>query len=227
MPMMWPGEVCEGLASETASRLPDEGRRLGFGVYTRLTRGWTVVARQKLVLTYQDYLKMPDDRTRKEIIGGELFVTAAPSPLHQGVVLGLASALRSVVRAHGLGEILVSPIDVVLSQTDVVQPDIIFVAAVNRQIIGDAAIHGAPDLVVEVLSPSTLRLDRQHKLDLYARAGIPEYWIVDTDSRVVEVYQLAEGAYRLDRRFAEGELYQSALTPELWVNFQDIWTPPR
>ncbi len=183
------------------------------------------MARQKLVLTYQDYLKMPDDRTRKEIIAGELYVTAAPSPLHQRVVLGLAAALLSAAREHNLGEVLVSPVDVVLSQTDVVQPDIVFIAAVSSQIIGDAAIHGAPDLVVEVLSPSTLKLDRQRKLDLYARAGVLEYWIVDPDSRAVEIYRLTQGAYRLERRISEGEVIRSALLTGLTLDLRDLFGP--
>lgn len=179
--------------------------------------------RQKLVLTYEDYLRMPDDRTRKQIVGGELHVTAAPSPGHQRVVLSLASALRAAARSCGLGEVLVTPIDVVLSQTDVVQPDVVFVAAARRAIVGDAAIHGAPDLVVEVLSPSTLRLDRQRKLDLYARAGIPEYWIADPDGRQVEIYRLVEGSYRLERRVEEGKAAQSVLFPQLVVESAESW----
>lgn len=192
------------------------------GVYCR-REGVAAVGRQKLVLTYEDYLKMPDDRTRKEIIGGELYVTASPSPAHQRAVLGLASALRFAARTHGLGEILVSPIDVVLSQTDVVQPDVVFIAAASTQIIGNAAIHGAPDLVLEVLSPSTLKMDRQRKLDLYARAGVPEYWIADADNRTVEIHRLVQGAYRLERRVAQGDVARSELFPQLTVDLSEAW----
>lgn len=181
------------------------------------------MAREKLVLTYQAYLKMPDDRTRKEIIGGELYVTAAPSPLHQRVVVRLTSILGVHVRERGLGEVLVSPIDVVLSQTDVVQPDIVFIATANRHIVGDAAIHGAPDLVIEVLSPATFRLDRQRKFDLYGHAGISEYWIVDADSQAVEIYRLRQGAYHLERRLTEDEEVRTDLLPELVLAVRDIW----
>ncbi len=181
------------------------------------------MARQKLVLTYQDYLKMPDDRTRKEIIGGDLYVTAAPSPLHQRVVVRLVSMLSGYVREHALGEVLVSPIDVVLSQIDVVQPDIIFVAAANAHIVGDAAVQGAPDVVIEVLSPSTLKLDRERKMDLYARAGVREYWIVDPDNRTVEMYLPAPGALQLERRFQEGHSIQSDLFPGLSIDLYDVW----
>ena len=181
------------------------------------------MARQKLVLTYQDYLKMPDDRTRKEIIGGDLYVTVAPSPLHQRVVVRLVSMLSGYVRERGLGEVLVSPIDVLLSQIDVVQPDIIFVAAANAHIVGDAAVQGAPDVVIEVLSPSTLRLDRERKMDLYARAGVREYWIVDPDNRVVEIYLPAKGPFQLERRFQEGLSIQSDLIPGLSIDLHDVW----
>lgn len=181
------------------------------------------MARQKLILTYEDYQQMPDDRTRKQIIGGDLYVTAAPSPPHQRLVVRLVSILSPHARDRGLGEILVSPVDVVLSQTDVVQPDIVFVAAANQRIVGDAAIQGAPDLVVEVLSPSTLKLDRERKLDLYARAGIPEYWIADPDSRAVEIYRLVGGAYHLEGRITEGDVIRSDLFPELAIGLNSLW----
>lgn len=181
------------------------------------------MARQKLVLTYEDYLKMPDDRTRKQIIGGDLYVTAAPSPLHQRVVVELTSILHAHAREHGLGTILVAPVDLVLSQVDVVQPDILFVAEANRHIIGAAAVQGVPDLVIEVLSPSTLKIDRDRKMDLYARAGIPEYWIVDPDSRAAELYRLAQGAYRLERCVPDDDVIRSTLFPGLAVGLHNIW----
>lgn len=181
------------------------------------------MARGKLVLTYQDYLQMPDDRTRKEIIGGDLYVTPAPTPLHQRIVTALVSILRAHVRAHGLGEVLVSPIDVVLSQTDVVQPDIVFIARANEQIIGEAAIQGAPDLVVEVLSPSTVKMDRGRKMEVYARSGIPEYWIVDPDALTVEIYRLEQGTYRLELRAPAGDVIHSALFPGLAIAPAHLW----
>ncbi|MDR7421771.1 MAG: Uma2 family endonuclease [Armatimonadota bacterium] len=182
------------------------------------------MSRQKLVLTYDDYLRMPDDRTRKEIIGGELFVAAAPSPAHQRVVVHVAASLLAAARTHGLGEVLVAPLDVVLSRTDVVQPDVVFVAAPRRAIVGEAAIHGAPDLIVEVVSPSTRKVDRRRKFDLYARAGVAEYWIVDLDGHLVDIYGLAGGAYRLERRVVEGELARSSRFPQLVVDPAGAWT---
>lgn len=181
------------------------------------------MAREKLILTYQDYLRMPDDRTRKEILGGDLYVTPAPTPAHQRVVAELVAILRTHAKRHGAGEVFVSPLDVVLSQTDVVQPDIVFVAEANKPIIGEAAVQGPPDLIIEVLSPSTVKLDRGRKMDLYARSGVVEYWIVDPDNRSVEVYRLEGGAYRLELRAHEGAIVRSTLFPGLEVSPADLW----
>ncbi|OFX31671.1 MAG: hypothetical protein A2Z07_05025 [Armatimonadetes bacterium RBG_16_67_12] len=181
------------------------------------------MAREKLILTYQDYLKMPDDRTRKEILGGDLYVTPAPTPAHQRVVVRLASLLSTHVEHHGPGEVFVSPIDVVLSQTDVVQPDIVFVVGANTHIIGEAAVQGPPDLVIEVLSPSTVKLDRGRKMGLYARSGVAEYWIVDPDNRSVEVYRLEGSAYRLELRAHEGDMIRSDLFPGLVISPAGLW----
>jgi len=134
------------------------------------------MARGKLVLTYQDYLQMPDDRNRREILGGDLYVTPAPSPLHQRVLANLAEVLNQWVRARAIGKVFPSPIDVVLSQVDVVQPDLAYVSADRLQIVTGTGIQGAPDLVIEVLSRSTARLDRGHKMETYARFGVQEYW---------------------------------------------------
>lgn len=178
---------------------------------------------RELILTYQDYLQMPDDRTRKEILGGDLYVTPAPPPVHQRAVTNLTSILNTYAAGHGLGTVFVSPIDLVLSQTDVVQPDIVFVSAANKRIIGEAAIQGTPDLVVEVLSPSTAKLDRGRKKELYARSGIPEYWILDPEGRTVEVYRLSAGAYRQDLRASGSDAIHPDLFPGLAVNLASLW----
>jgi Uma2 family endonuclease len=181
------------------------------------------MAREKVILTYEDYCKLPDNGTRKEILGGELFVTPAPTPQHQHVVGTLYAALKTYTDARRLGEALTSPIDVVLAPTDVVQPDIVFIAQRRRDIIGEAAIHGAPDLVVEVLSPGTAAIDRGRKMRLYARTAVAEYWIVDPDAHVIEVYQLEGSTYRLAGR-AEHGAWTPALFPGLVVTLDTLWT---
>ncbi len=182
----------------------------------------SVMARQKVILTYEDYQKLPDNGTRKEILGGELFVTPAPTPRHQHAVGTMYAALKTHIDARRLGEVLTSPIDVVLSPTDVVQPDIVFIAERRRDIIGEAAIHGAPDLVVEVLSPGTAAIDRGRKMQAYARATVPEYWIVDLDVRAVEVYHLEGGKYRLAAR-AERGAWTPELFPGLVITLDTLW----
>lgn len=129
----------------------------------------------ELRLTYEDYCRMPPGE-RYELLEGDLRkMTPAPSVLHQKVSGGIEKALRQWVDGHSLGEVYDAPIDVVLSEHNVVQPDILY------------TIQGAPDLVVEILSPSTVELDRGTKRRLYARYGAREYWIVDPDGRSIEV----------------------------------------
>src|SRR6266498_4123278 len=133
-----------------------------------------------LRFTYEDYLLLPEDR-RYEIIDGDLFMTPAPGTPHQRIVGNLYLRLRQHVDDSGLGEVLCAPCDVVLSPTDVVQPDILFVAAARLSIIGEKYISEAPDLVVEVLSPSTAERDQDLKMKLYARFAVREFWIADPE----------------------------------------------
>jgi Uma2 family endonuclease len=154
------------------------------------------------LLTYDDYAALPNDGKRYEILDGILYVTAAPSRNHQRVVLTLAMSLETHVRARNLGEVNIAPFDVILSDPNVVEPDIIFVATNRMSSFSNRGFEGAPTLVVEVLSPSTARVDQNTKLQIYARHGVPFYWIVDPEARVIDTYVLAESAYRTPQRFA-------------------------
>jgi Uma2 family endonuclease len=149
-----------------------------------------------VVLTYADYAAIPADGRRYELHEGEVSVTPAPGTRHQEVVGNLYLALRQHVDAGLGGRVFVSPIDCLLSDTSVVQPDLVYVAADRAAVVTARGIEGAPTLVVEVLSPSTVQIDRAVKRQLYARHGVPCYWIVDPDARRVEAYVLAEGAYQ-------------------------------
>src|SRR5712691_11341392 len=126
-------------------------------------------------LTYEDYRLLPEDR-RYEVIDGELFMTPAPTPYHQIVALNVATALGEHVLGLKLGTVLIAPCDVVLSETDVVQPDILFIAAERASVIGEKYISAAPDLVIEVFSPSTAGRDQTLKKKLYAPRGVKELW---------------------------------------------------
>jgi Uma2 family endonuclease len=144
-------------------------------------------------ITWQDVQQLPDDGHRHEAIGGELYVTPAPTPRHQDIVLRLAIRLREILVEPGLGRLWVAPIGVEFPDTgEGVQPDIVFVSTARRDRIVEAGIQGAPDLVVEVLSPTTESRDRGVKRKLYERQGVSVYWIVDPEAGAVEIRTFGE-----------------------------------
>jgi Uma2 family endonuclease len=145
--------------------------------------------------TYAEFARLPSEGgKRHEIIAGELFVTPAPALRHQRVVGRIMILLGGFVDAHGLGTVFPGPVDVLFAEGDYLEPDLVFVARGHEALLSDRGIEGPPDLVVEVLSPSTEARDRGLKLDRYRRFGVGEYWIVDPDGRTVEVWKLAAGA---------------------------------
>lgn len=146
--------------------------------------------------THKDYLTLPDNGHQYEIVDGVLYMSPSPSRWHQDAVLQLALYLKQFVSSHQSGKVFIAPFDVELDFKTVVQPDILVVLNANSHIITDNGIIGAPDLVVEVASPGTASYDRNQKLNLYERAGIQEYWIVDVMAHTVEVLILSNGKYR-------------------------------
>ena len=145
-------------------------------------------------LTYEDYVLLPDDGRRHELIDGEHFVTPSPAARHQAILQNLLLELGPPIRELGLGQLHLAPLDVILSEVDVVQPDLLFVRREREAIVGDW-VRGAPDLAAEILSPSTRHQDETEKRDLYERHGVAEYWIVDPKAESIEVRRLAGGAY--------------------------------
>ena len=153
----------------------------------------TPASRADTRLTYDDLLLFPDDGLRHEIIDGEHYVTASPNVRHQLVVGRLYGEIYVYLKVHpGTGTLLTAPIDVVLSRHDVVEPDLLFVAADQAGIVTVANLQGAPALVVEVLSPSTRKRDAQIKRRLFARSGVREYWLVDPELDTVQVYRRSD-----------------------------------
>ena len=160
-------------------------------------------------ISYDDLQQTPEDGRRYEIYDGEVFVVPAPVPLHQIVALNVYDRFRGWVRQHG-GLVLVSPIDIVLSDYNVVQPDVVFFTPERLHLIrAREPIRAAPDLAVEVLSSSTRATDRGKKMQLLARYGVPEYWLVDADASTIEVYQLDAGAFVLRQAASVGERVRS------------------
>ena len=141
----------------------------------------------RTILTYDGIQAAPDDGLRRELLGGDLCVSPAPTPLHQFTVTELIVALSAYGKLHG-GKTCPAPIDVVFSQTDAVQPDVVYIDAARLLIIGPKNIQGAPSLLIEVLSPSSSDVDPVRKLATYARHGVPEYWIVDPATRSIAAY---------------------------------------
>lgn len=144
-------------------------------------------------VTWQDVQQMPDDGNRYEAIEGDLYMTPAPTPRHQILLLRFYDALAAVLREQHGGILLVAPVGVEFPSTgEGVQPDLMFVSDERRRIIRDTSVRGAPDLVVEILSPSTASHDRGPKRRLYERQGVREYWIVDPDENAVDVWHFGE-----------------------------------
>ncbi|HEX2831835.1 MAG TPA: Uma2 family endonuclease [Thermoanaerobaculia bacterium] len=140
-------------------------------------------------LTYEDYLELPNDGKRYEIIDGELYVNPAPVPLHQIIIRQLLRRIQDHLDTHGGGEAIGAPIDVVLGRETVVQPDVIVVLRERVSIIGPTNVNGAPDLVIEVLSQRTRSYDETAKRKVYEQAGVKEYWIVDPERTEIRVHR--------------------------------------
>ncbi len=172
-------------------------------------------------LTYEDYCRAPDDE-RYELLNGELMMVPAPNTKHQKILLGLGSELRRFVEEHELGEVYVAPLDVVLSDTDVVQPDVLFISRAREHRITDKNVQGAPDLVIEILSPSTAERDLEDKHELYGRHGVLEYWIIDPVAETVAVHRQRDGKLERTGRFGRGESLATALLEGLALELDDI-----
>lgn len=177
----------------------------------------------RTILTYKDYEALPADGRRYELHEGELSVTPAPSPKHQQVSRNLAMALHQHVMSRGLGEVLFSPIDCMLSDITVIQPDIVYLDTARLPAITSRGIEGPPTLVVEILSLSTIQIDRGVKFQLYARHGVPCYWIVDPEARVIEAYQLTGEAYEPRARMQGSEPVVLPPFPDLALVPASIW----
>jgi Uma2 family endonuclease len=148
-------------------------------------------------MTVDDYLAMPDDGKRYELLDGSLEEMTGPNLKHQRVLLRLAVLLVRELQDAGVGEVLTAPFDVVLGERTVLQPDVLFIRCENTGVLNDRNARGAPDVVVEVLSDSTRRKDVVRKTRLYARAGVPWYWVVDPDVDRIEFLRRDGEGYAL------------------------------
>ena len=164
-------------------------------------------------LTYADYRTTPDDR-RYELLDGELLDIPSPGEAHQRFQAELGFFLGSHIRERRIGRLYLSLTEVVLSDVDVVQPDLLFVSNERMDIIVPSGVHGGPDLVVEILSPATAERDTGYKRALYARHGVKEYWLVSTDAGTITVLLLGETGYDVVGTFGEGDTLASSTPKE-------------
>jgi len=179
---------------------------------------------RRVVLTYEDLLETPDDGKRYEILEGELYVTAAPNLAHQHCVGMLLQIIGPHVRGQGLGRIFIAPTDVLLSNISVVEPDLVFISRQRLDLLTPANVRGAPDLAIEVLSPSTERTDRGRKMEVYRQYGVPHYWLVDPAARFAEAHRLVEGQYQLAARADGDETFSAPPFPELSIPLAELWS---
>lgn len=147
-------------------------------------------------LIADDLAGMPDDGRRYEIVGGELIVSPSPSQRHQNASTNLLFMIRHHLGQTGSGMVFAAPFDVRLGSHDIVQPDLLVVLERNRPYLRHDGVSGAPDLVIEIVSPASMRIDRVRKAAIYATFGVPEYWIVDPDARTILAQSLENGQYQ-------------------------------
>jgi Uma2 family endonuclease len=164
-------------------------------------------------VSFADLERAPEDGRRYELYDGEVYVVPAPILLHQVVQNALTEELRAICRQHG-GFAVGSPIDVVFSEHDVLQPDVVYFGPARTHLLDlHSAIRHAPDLCVEILSPSTEATDRGRKMQMFARYGVPEYWIVDPVHKTIEVHRLERGGYVIAQRATGDAAVESAVLP--------------
>ena len=178
-------------------------------------------------LTYDDLMLFPDDGKRHEIIDGVHYVTPSPNTKHQVVAGNLHLALGSYLKAQPIGVVFFAPFDVLFSQFDVVEPDLLYISRARRDVLTDKNVQGAPDLVVEILSPGTRKRDTTLKGTLYERGGVQEYWVVDPRLDRIRVFRRTDDVFvsAAELLAERGDALTSPLFPGLSVPLAEIFAP--
>ena len=194
-----------------------------FGKILISFHGGILMLKEKTRMTYDDYLALPDEK-RYELMEGELFMVPAPDFYHQIVSGNIQFYLMDFVKKRNLGVVVDAPVDVVMSPEDVLQPDILFISRENRHIITKKNVSGAPDLVIEILSPSTQERDKLVKRDIYSKYGVKEYWIVDPVGKNIEVMTSGSKGYKLHAIFLNDEVLTSPLIEGFSLPLKEVFT---
>jgi len=180
-------------------------------------------------LTYDDFVLFPDDGKRHELIDGEHYVTPSPNAKHQRLVGTLHWLLRSHLEMHPVGEVFVAPFDVVFTDNDVVEPDLLYFSTERAaQVLTPLHVRGAPELVVEVASRGTRKRDETTKRRLYERRGVTEYWFVDPEREVIRVYRRDGPSFgRVEELSRDaGDVLETALLPGLHLSLVRVFKTP-
>ncbi len=179
--------------------------------------------RTDIKFTYKEYAALPETGPRYQLVHGEMVMSPSPDFKHQTVIMNLANILFTFVKQKKLGYIRAAPLDVVLDDENVFQPDILYISNARKDIITAKNIRGAPDLCVEVLSLSNRDLDLETKRVMYARAGVAEYWIADPAADTVAIYRLQENPREPLQALRKGDVLESTLFPGLKFPLEDIF----
>jgi len=177
-------------------------------------------------LSYRDYALFPDNGKRHEIIDGEHFMTPSPSTKHQRISRNLEWIIESFLKKEKRGELFDAPCDVVLSDHDIVVPDLVYISRENKDIITQDNIQGSPDLIIEILSPSNRNYDQVLKKDLYEAHGVREYWIIDPDQETVEVYKLSGNRFSDPVIYQNDDLLLTEIIPGLEICLPEVFSLP-
>ena len=173
-------------------------------------------------LTYEDYCAAPDDR-RCELLNGDLMMVPAPNTTHQRVQRRLGYKLTQFIEDRALGELFYAPFDVVLSDTDVVQPDLLFISREREHMITAENVRGAPDLVIEILFPSAADRDLGYKHELYGRHGVLEYWVFDPMAETIAVHRQRDGVLELTDTLGRRDTLHTPLLKGLELQLDDVF----
>jgi Uma2 family endonuclease len=178
--------------------------------------------------TYEDFLNFPDDGRRHEIIDGEHYVTPSPNTSHQTIAGNLHVALRRHLESHPAGAVFLAPFDVLFSDLNVVEPDLLYVARERQGVVTEAHVEGSPDLVVEILSPGTRKVDEITKRKLYEQFEVREYWVVDPELETVKVYRRGQHGFDRSEDLAleRAEVLATPLLPGLAIPLAAVFAPP-
>lgn len=183
-----------------------------------------LVAQKKITVKEFLHLDFEDENAYYELINGEIVRKSSPSVLHQEVVLKLAFRMKAHAKKNNLGRVFIAPLDVFLNEENLVQPDIFFISNENSQIIDEKdGIIGVPDLMVEVISPSSIRRDRVDKKNIYGKVGVKEYWLIDPAYQTIEVYKNENAEMELVEMIVEDGQVVSSVIKEFSLELKDIF----